>query len=199
MPQTAKEVDEASVRERILAAARTELAARGFDASSVRTIATTAGVTPAMINYYFGSKRALCEAVVGEAQARLRARLGAALAEGPSATRLAAAYFDFLAEEGEMQRLLLRDVLDGKTDRFGEIIEALRTVLKQQFGQAAVQNALSVFGAIAGYFIYAPVLGEILEGDALSPDALARRRDHVIALVETIERVQRVDDPQEKS
>ena len=175
-------------RERILAAARDELAERGFEASSVRTIAQSAGVTAAMINYYFGSKRALYDGVVAEAQGRLHARLAAALADGPSASRLAAAYFDFLVEERQMQRLLLREVLDAGGGRLSELVRPLHGLLTEHFGdEAAVQSALSVFGAIAGYFIYAPVLGELVGADPLSPDALARRREHIIHLVSTIE------------
>jgi len=177
-----------SARERIIEAAREELAARGFDASSVRTIAQNAGVTAAMINYYFGGKRALCDAVVAEAQGRLHMRISAALAEGPSAVRLATAYFDFLAEEQQMQRLLLREVLDGGNERFDALVRPLRALLRVHFGgDAGTHKAISLFGAIAGYFIYAPVLGGLLGGDALSPKALARRRKHIIELACTIE------------
>lgn len=181
-----------SVRARIIAAARDEFAARGLEASSVRTIGSKAGVTPAMINYYFGGKKALCDVVVAEAQGRLRVRLFAALSAGPCATKLAGAYFDFLAEERQMQRLLLREVLDGGVDRFPELVRPLRALLTEQFGgDAAAQSALSVFGAIAGYFIYAPVLSELVGGDPLSPGALARRRRHILNLVTTIEELHR--------
>ncbi|MGC1215114.1 MAG: TetR family transcriptional regulator [Micromonospora sp.] len=43
-------------REAILAAAREAFAERGFDAASIRGIATAAGVDPALIHHYFGSK-----------------------------------------------------------------------------------------------------------------------------------------------
>jgi len=175
-------------RERIVGAAREEFSRKGLEASSVRVIARGASVTPAMINYYFGGKRALYDIVVAEAQGRLHARLGAALADGPSATRLAAAYFDFLAEERQMQRLLLREVVDGEGARFPGLVQPLRAMLDEHFGgAAAVQSALSLFGAIAGYFIYAPMLGELLGEDPLSPDALARRRAHIIELSSEIE------------
>jgi AcrR family transcriptional regulator len=182
--------DLGGVRERILAAACDEFAARGLEASSVRTIAQAAGVTPAMINYYFGGKRALYDAVVAEAQARLHGRLRASLAEGPSAARLATAYFDFLAQERQMQRLLLREVLDGSVDGAPHVIRPLRALLAAHFGadDHAAQTALSLFGAIAGYFIYAPVLGEWLGNDPLSPDALAQRREHVIRLAALMEK-----------
>ncbi|MET8084343.1 TetR family transcriptional regulator [Micromonospora sp. NPDC005197] len=43
-------------REAILDAARAAFAERGFDAASIRGIAATAGVDPALVHHYFGSK-----------------------------------------------------------------------------------------------------------------------------------------------
>ncbi|MFC4020250.1 TetR family transcriptional regulator [Micromonospora sp. GCM10011542] len=43
-------------REAILDAARTAFAERGFDSASIRAIAATAGVDPALVHHYFGSK-----------------------------------------------------------------------------------------------------------------------------------------------
>ncbi|WP_406071639.1 TetR family transcriptional regulator [Micromonospora sp. NBC_01638] len=43
-------------REAILDAARTAFGERGFDAASIRAIAATAGVDPALVHHYFGSK-----------------------------------------------------------------------------------------------------------------------------------------------
>lgn len=195
MPQNATEnADSAGVRERIIAAARDELAAHGFAAASVRTIAQSAGVTAAMINYYFGGKRALYDALVKEAQTRLHARLIAAIGGGRdgAAARLAGAYFDFLAEDRQMQRLLLREALDAEgreNERGPELVRPLRAILEEHFGDdpESIQLALSLFGAIAGYFIYEPFLHPLLGEDPRSPSALARRRRHVVALASTIQ------------
>jgi AcrR family transcriptional regulator len=43
-------------REAILAAARTAFAERGLDGASIRHIATAAGVDPALVHHYFGTK-----------------------------------------------------------------------------------------------------------------------------------------------
>ncbi|MEV1287602.1 TetR family transcriptional regulator [Micromonospora sp. NPDC049679] len=43
-------------REAILAAAREAFAERGFDAASIRAIAAGAGVDPALVHHYFGTK-----------------------------------------------------------------------------------------------------------------------------------------------
>ncbi|HET6212219.1 MAG TPA: TetR family transcriptional regulator [Micromonosporaceae bacterium] len=46
-------------REAILAAARQAFGERGFDGASIRTIATSAGVDPALVHHYFGTKEQL--------------------------------------------------------------------------------------------------------------------------------------------
>jgi AcrR family transcriptional regulator len=46
-------------REAILAAAREAFADRGFDGTSIRAIATAAGVDPALVYHYFGTKEQL--------------------------------------------------------------------------------------------------------------------------------------------
>lgn len=48
--------DGPGTRERIRLAARSEFAARGYDKASVRGIAKAAGVDPALVHHYFGSK-----------------------------------------------------------------------------------------------------------------------------------------------
>ena len=46
----------ADTRGEILAAARTEFAAKGYDSASVRAIARAASVDPALVHHYFGTK-----------------------------------------------------------------------------------------------------------------------------------------------
>lgn len=58
--------EEANQRERLLDAAVACFAADGIGATSLRGIAVKAGVTPALVNYYFGSKERLLDAFVTE-------------------------------------------------------------------------------------------------------------------------------------
>jgi AcrR family transcriptional regulator len=51
-------------REAILAAAREVFAERGYDGASIRAIATSAGVDPALVHHYFGTKEQLFTATV---------------------------------------------------------------------------------------------------------------------------------------
>ncbi|MEU0334962.1 TetR family transcriptional regulator [Streptomyces sp. NPDC006193] len=54
----------AGTRDRILTAAREEFSARGYEKTSVRGIAKAAGVDPALVHHYFGTKEQVFEAAV---------------------------------------------------------------------------------------------------------------------------------------
>jgi TetR/AcrR family transcriptional regulator len=66
---------QADARERILAAALSCFAERGFDGTTTRQIAAAAGVNLGLIQYYFGGKLELWRAAVDRAFAELRAGL----------------------------------------------------------------------------------------------------------------------------
>jgi AcrR family transcriptional regulator len=68
----------------VLAAARTAFAEKGFDGATIRGIATAAGVDPALVHHYFGTKDALFLAAV-EAPADPQDLLPEVLAGGPDA------------------------------------------------------------------------------------------------------------------
>lgn len=51
-------------RDAVLAAARATFAERGFDGATIRSIAAAAGVDPALVHHYFGTKDALFLAAV---------------------------------------------------------------------------------------------------------------------------------------
>ena len=64
MPSTEIPVNSsASTKDRILAAAETLFAQRGFDGASLRQLTAAAGVNLAAVNYHFGSKERLVEEV----------------------------------------------------------------------------------------------------------------------------------------
>jgi AcrR family transcriptional regulator len=69
-------------RAAILVAARELFAAQGYAGTSVRSIATTAGVDAALVHHYFGTKDDLFVAAL-ELPVDPRAALAGAIAEGP--------------------------------------------------------------------------------------------------------------------
>ena len=59
MPRTGRRPGQAGTRDRIADAARRLFAERGFDRTSIRAIAAEAGVDPALVHHYFGTKQRL--------------------------------------------------------------------------------------------------------------------------------------------
>jgi len=79
-----------STKERILGAAETLFAQRGFDGASLRQLTSAAGVNLAAVNYHFGSKEKLVEQVFRRRLDTLNSHRLAALAKvaGQPDTRL---------------------------------------------------------------------------------------------------------------
>ncbi|MEV8604179.1 TetR family transcriptional regulator [Streptomyces griseoviridis] len=74
--------ESASTRDRILAVAREEFSARGYEKTSVRGVAKAAGVDPALVHHYFGTKDQIFEAAVEDAVAPVL-HAPDAVADGP--------------------------------------------------------------------------------------------------------------------
>ncbi|MGV9801672.1 TetR/AcrR family transcriptional regulator [Mycobacterium sp. NPDC003449] len=95
MPPLGRRPGHAGTRDLLLATARRMFGEAGFDKTSVRDIAAAAGVDPAMIRHYFGSKADLFRATVGwpfDPE-----RLGERIAHGDRgglAERLTTAFFE---------------------------------------------------------------------------------------------------------
>jgi len=73
---------DADLRGRLLDAALARFVAEGINATSLKSIATQAEVTPALVHYYFGNKEQLVSAVVEERLMLVAADLQATLAGG---------------------------------------------------------------------------------------------------------------------
>ena len=81
-PSRTDSADAPAARDRILAAAREEFAERGYEKTSVRGIAKAAGVDPALVHHYFGTKEGVFEASIEVAAGPLLNAPGS-IAEGP--------------------------------------------------------------------------------------------------------------------
>jgi AcrR family transcriptional regulator len=64
VPRTGRRRGTSGTRERILTAARSHFGSSGFDGATIRDIAAVAGVDPALIPHYFGSKEGVFKAAV---------------------------------------------------------------------------------------------------------------------------------------
>jgi AcrR family transcriptional regulator len=123
MPKTAHprkpgrpRADTADLRARLLDVAVETFAARGIAATTLRAIAQAAGTTPALLNYYFESKRKLVEVVLAERVEPFVAVSVAPLLKplpSPRATlrRFLETHMRNIAANPWMPRLMTREVL----------------------------------------------------------------------------------------
>lgn len=106
----------ADLRARLLDAAIETFAARGIAAATLREIAKAAGATPALLHYYFKSKRKLVAVVLGERVEPFVAASVAPLLDpmpSPRATlrRFLETHMRNIAANPWMPRLMVREVL----------------------------------------------------------------------------------------
>jgi len=119
-------------------AALQRFAAQGFEATSLREIASDAGVDVALISYRFGGKHSLWKAIVTQAAHDLREALESDLEVMETSTardrlkRSARTFLAYLLDRPEVPRLLLRDVTID-SDRSQWLLETLSLPLHRHF------------------------------------------------------------------
>jgi AcrR family transcriptional regulator len=117
MNNAAGDGNDAGTAEALLDAARPLFARAGYAGTSVRAITAAAGANLGAITYHYGSKRELYERVLEQLLVPLADRIEAVVAGGGSVLdRVGAvvrAYFDYLAEQPDVPRLLLQELSMG--------------------------------------------------------------------------------------
>lgn len=192
--------DKADVRANLIDAAIGQFIRVGIRATSLRVVAEAAGVTPAMLHYYFGDKQQLILAVVEErllpALAPMRA--GVAAADG-SPDELADLFVNgigaVVAAHPWLPALWVREVLcEGGALRehmFRRAIPQMPQLLAQRFATAQAQGRLApdldprlLVVSLVGLTLFpaagAPIWRQMFEADDLDEDALRR---HTLALL----------------
>ena len=137
----------------ILRAAEREFLARGYDGAKTTAIAEAAGVTHALLHYYFRTKEKLYERVVENAISQLENSLVESFSASGQAftTRLEEGlrrHFLYLLEHPDMPRFLINEFAahPGRTDalrmRFGvllgRVLASLQTDMEAQAAQGAI-------------------------------------------------------------
>jgi len=100
------------LQSRVLDIAEELFAEQGYAATSVRQLANQAGVNPALVHYYFGSKRKLLTAVMDRALLPLADGISAMKASGSGRVQdMATLLIKMAAEHPSMPRLITREVM----------------------------------------------------------------------------------------
>lgn len=140
------EADGADLRERLLDAALARFVAQGIAATPLRDVAQAAGVTPALVHYYFGSKEKLLDAVLQERLLPVVGEMAMAFAgggEGDLVQRFVAGMYAVVERHPWLPSLWVREILSegGALREFmlGHVAPQLPQKLAQYF--AAEQKA----------------------------------------------------------
>lgn len=187
-------------RGRLIHVAAERFAAQGFEGTSLKQVAEGAGVTPAMVAYYFKDKAGLLEAVVVDGLERLFGALEAAVAASqtePLVPVLVRGYLSVISADPWIPQLLMREVISRDTplrtlfvERFARRALALMPARVLEEMQAGRLNAdldprftlLSLIGICVFPFLAHPVLGPLFDYEL---DSVFGRDygDHVVALL----------------
>src|SRR5690606_3565515 len=192
--------DTSQQRDRLLDAALDCYAREGIAAASVRSIAAQAGVTPALVNYYFGSKEALLDAVVEERLLPVIGRLRAAIdTAGDDPRKLAAGFVQGMHAAVErypwLPSLWVREILsEGGALRdllIDQISPRVPRVLAERFGAARARGDLNgeldprlLVVSLVGLTLFplaaAPIWERLFDADDVDAGTLMH---HTLALI----------------
>jgi AcrR family transcriptional regulator len=190
------------VRARLIGAATKLFSQRGFGEVGVREVAGAAGVTPAMVSYYFGDKQGLYAAMLESVFERLIDRVAAlarreAGAEGDPLSAFVRMHIATLAEEPWVPQLILREVLGGEgplRERFIEdfarqMIATVLGLLGEGIAERRLRadldpklTVLSLMGLCVFPYLSHPVSGPVL-GVELDESFRDRLIEHTVKLI----------------
>lgn len=193
--------DDQNLRRHLLDAAITQFARGGVAATSLRAIATEAGVTPAMLHYYFGDKARFLQALIDErllpALAPLRVQLERAGSDPVALIEVfASGIADVVASHPWLPPLWVREVLcEGGALRevlFTQAVPGVPQLLAQRFATAQADGRLNaaldprlLVVSLVGLTLFpaagAPIWRRAFGAEGLAPEVMLR---HTLALLQ---------------
>ncbi|MBE6204426.1 MAG: TetR/AcrR family transcriptional regulator [Rikenellaceae bacterium] len=176
-----------SKEQQILAAAEQEFLTRGYDGARTTSIAQAAGVTHAMLHYYFRTKEQLFERIVDEKFETMSHSMFAIMGDPslPIVERIKGgieAHFDFVAQNPLLPRFVINEIISRPErynvlyKRVGAIIDNVYRGLQSEIDRSAERGeiervdikmlfisimSLNIFTFLA-YPFMEPLMGELM-------------------------------------
>lgn len=176
-----------SKEQQILAAAEQEFLTKGYDGARTTSIAQAAGVTHAMLHYYFRTKEQLFERIVDEKFATMSHSMVAIMGDPslPIVERIKggiAAHFDFIAANPLLPRFVINEIVT-RPERYevlykraGIVVNSVYNGLQVEIDRAAERGeieqvdvkmlfisimSMNIFTFVA-YPFMEPIMGELM-------------------------------------
>jgi TetR/AcrR family transcriptional regulator len=202
MPRPAKRAQpDAGTRERLLAAAAAEFAARGFAGANIDRIAAAARLNKAMIYYHFASKAALYREILRDMFDAVRARVRDAAASDATPEAKVRLFVSAIAVEAEARPhfppMWFREIAEGGAHldletlrHVADILKALGQIIEEGVRARRFKrvNPLIVHAGIVGplllYFASAPLRQRLKKAGVNAAAAVGR--DDVIAHIQGV-------------
>lgn len=193
-----------SKEQQILEAAEREFMAKGYDGARTISIAKAAGVTHAMLHYYFRTKEQLFERIIDKKMSEIVPLMTHLFGNGdlPLVRRIEeaiAVHFDFVVANPDLPRFLINEVLPNKErcDLFRSKITNILNLfnnLQSEVNEAAARgeveqfNVLLLFQSILSLNIFPSIMANVVEnlladsGQSMD-EFLAQRKAENIRLI----------------
>ncbi len=174
------------------------MAERGLPRVTVREVAERAGLHPALVNYYFGSKEELLQAVVDRVAGRLLARVAeSADSDADPKARLRAVLHSLvvgMSRESYAPRLIVEQVLFGREEVVDDFVERFASrqfaildgVISEGRASGAFRDldpnflAPQILGGAIFFFLAQRVLQRLFGIDEITPELAASYADHFV-------------------
>lgn len=191
--------DDPAARAKILEAAEALFAERGFTGTAVRDIANKAGVTGAMIHYYFGNKEGLYQAVLATVALKVRDTFAQIASQQDSTrerlTRLVEAYAAYVLSHPNLARILYREMLAGGQhlrQMAGKYATANYTMVRDAIAEGVRRGELreldidlapvSLLGMVAVFQFLRPIVSTVLGKQDYDDQFIKRIAQHTVEL-----------------
>lgn len=182
---------EGETKLRILKTAEILFSEKGFEGTTTREIAETAGVNKAMIFYYFKNKEELYFEVLNDMFTSLTRRLypifKASMPYKKKIEKFVGEVFDYLASRPTFCKITQRESINPRERYKNFVISQLKPLyeegkkfLKKKGKISDADNFIfSGYGMIMSYFNEAIFFGILMGKDPMDPMVLAKRKEHI--------------------
>lgn len=192
-------------RDRILSAAETLFAIRGFEGVSTTQIAKVAGITQPLIHYHFKNKEALWKATVSRLFSQLSYEFATELNglqqhdKRRYLVEMIRCYVSFVARYPQFGRFMLREGVQ-ESERLEWMVEEWIKPLLKQFHDVYVEGVkegwvkevpfpqvmMLITGSASHFFSLSPLVKCLYDVDATNPDQVLVHSDAVVEMAVNI-------------